>query len=242
MNDTERVQTRVGVWAGALAAFVLLLASGAAYRIAAARLADVSGTIPLPRGTLAALPLTIGRWVGEDLPLSEAVVRVTDTDDYVHRVYQNRGGPGVVSLFLAYGVRFRDLAPHRPEVCYPGAGWTLEGTRTVNLPLEDRSVLSCQLHHFSRGGFDSGAMTVLNYYIVDGEYCRDVLLLRSLAWRFKTDARYVAQIQVACSSRELFGRPDEVVQAFAVDSAPVVQATLADAVNRAMPGDEASAN
>lgn len=232
-SGTEFAQSRPQVWGSALAALALLIGSGAAYRIAAARLADVSGCVPLAPGTLAALPLTIGHWIGEDLPLTEAIVEATDTDDHVNRLYKNHGGPGAVALFIAYGVRFRDLAPHRPEVCYPGSGWTHQATNVIDLPLADGLTLPSQVHHFSRGVLDSEAITVLNYYIVDGRYCHDVSRLRSLAWRFEVDARYVAQIQIASSAGEFFDRSDELVHAFAADSAPVIRAMLEHAVAEA---------
>ncbi len=236
MSGSERADNRGGVGVSAIVAIVLLIGCGAAYRIATARLADVSGCVPLPRGTLEALPTKIGSWVGEDMPLSEVVVEATDTDDHVSRVYTRYGGG--VALFVAYGVRFRDLAPHRPEVCYPGSGWVRQGAEVIDVPLADGSSLAGQLHHFARGAFDSETISVLNYYIVDGRHHQDISRLRSLAWRFEADAKYVAQVQIASSFGEFFDRSDELVKTFAFDAAPVIRALLEEKVAEAMSGRE----
>ncbi len=215
---------------GVIAAIVLLIVSGVAYRVAAGRLSGISGSASLPRGTLSSLAMEIGDWRGGDIALSEQVIRATDTEDHVSRAYVRRGGIDAVSLFLAYGVRFRDLAPHRPEVCYPGAGWTLEGSGEIDVRTAEGSLLPCRIHHFERGGLDGRRMTVLNYYVVAGQWFRDVSLLRSLGWRGTVDATYVAQVQVACAGDSFQNRCDELVRGFAGESGPVIRALLERAV------------
>jgi EpsI family protein len=218
-----------------------LLASGMGYRLLAQYLDRPSDSVPLPRGTLArGLPLQIGGWQGKEVPVEESVLQAADCNDYVSRAYVRRDEP--VRLWIAYGVRARDLTPHRPEVCYPGAGWTLDDTRSVELPLGGGRPLECRLYRFSRGGFGSGEMVVLNYYIVDGQYCPDVSLLRSKAARGTSGIRYMAQVQITSSANgrltpETAGRS---VQAFAADSAQAIRAVMPDAPTagppRAAPG------
>ena len=215
----------------------LMIASGVGYRVAAGHLSGLAGSVVLARGTLNALPMEIGRWIGSDAALDPRIVKATDTDDHVSRKYVRNDGRGGVSLFIAYGVRFRDLMPHRPEVCYTGAGWILEETTQGTLTIKDDLELPYQVHHFGRGGLDARTVTVLNYYIIDGQFCRDVSLLRSQAWRLSTDVRYVAQVQIARSGRGVRNRSTEIVSAFAADSAPVIRKTLEDAVEKAMAGD-----
>lgn len=214
-----------------------MIASGAGYRVAAGRLSGLAGSVVLTRGTLNALPLQIGPWNGSDVAMDERIVNATDTDDHVSRNYMRSDGRGAVSLFIAYGVRIRDLMPHRPEVCYTGAGWTLEETSERTLTIEDGYALPCQVHRFGRGGLVSRSVTVLNYYIIDGQFCKDVSLLRSHAWHLETDVRYVVQVQIASSGRGMRNRAAEIVSAFAADSAPAILRTLEDAVEKAMAGD-----
>jgi EpsI family protein len=190
---------RQPVIVAAVVAGLLMLASGAAYHVLAARLAAPVNTISMPPGALERLPLQIGGWTGQNVPLDEAVVRATDTDAHVSRTYSRYNTSENISLYIAYGVKARDLMPHRPEVCYTGAGWTLTDKSSVELSLGDGMKLPCSAFQFSRGTLHTKKTVVLDYYIVDGQYCRDVSLLRYKAWRGSGTVRYVAQVQIATS-------------------------------------------
>lgn len=215
----------------AIVAASLLLLSGASFRLTAAYLDRPGDSAPLPRGTLTkALAMDLNGWEGRDKPVEESVVEAADCDDCVSRTYTRRGES--VLLWIAYGVRARDLMPHRPEVCYPGAGWTLDDSRPIEVPLGGAQPLDCQVYKFSRAGFGSGDMVVLNYYIVDGQYSPDVSLLRSKASRGTSAVHYMAQVQIVTSAGGR-GNPDaaeESVRAFAADSAKAIRGMMPDAL------------
>jgi len=218
----------------------VLLASGTGYRVLEGYLARPVDSVPMPPGTLARLPMRIGGWVGQNAPMSAAMIRATDTDDLISRRYSRGGGLQSVWLYVAYGVRARDLSPHRPEVCYPGAGWTLEGNRVVELGLGDGSKLPCRIFRFARAGLDARSIVVLNYYIVDGQYCADVSLLRSRLWRGPSAIRYMAQVQITCAASGTFSEDGAIrsVSTFAVESArPILM--LLPSPNKDMSGDGA---
>jgi EpsI family protein len=219
----------------AATAVALLLVSGVGYRLLAGYLNRPTDSVPIPRGTLAkALPLQIGGWQGKEKPVEEAVIEGADCDDYISRTYVR--GNMVVQLWIAYGVRARDLMPHRPEVCYPGNGYTLEDTRPVELPIGGGQQLECRTYQFSRGGFGAGPMTVLNYYIVDGQYSPDVTLLRSKALGGSAGIRYMAQVQIVASGGgAASGAASRSVQAFAVDSAEAIRGLMPDAAKTQPP-------
>lgn len=208
----------------------MLVAGGLGYRALAGVYLRPVSSVPIPRGTLARLPLELGDWIGQDSPLKEVVVRATDTDDHVNRVYRSRDGHDGVAFYVAYGVNLRDLAPHRPEVCYPSAGWTLVGTTVASLPTSEDTDLQCQLHHFRRSGLAAADLTVVNYYIIDDKYCADVSLLRSKALRPTLQARYAAQVQITAPRRSTVALADETAKRFAADSAPFIRKLLRDTV------------
>lgn len=211
----------------------VLLASGAGYHWLAARYARTSQSVPIPAGTLGHLPLGIGDWIGRDVPMDERIIRATDTDDHVNRTYSRPSERQSVSLWVAYGVRFRDLMPHRPEVCYPGNGWTLDEVRNLELKTTDGSPLPCRLLRFSRGALRGERVTVMNYYLLDGQCSPDVAALRDRAWQLKTDLQYVAQVQVACGDAPFLGNAEAAVSDFAVASADSIRGLLAEAVSKA---------
>ena len=177
----------------------VMLVTGIGYRIVAARLAAPVEAITLSDEALARLPMKLGEWTGQEAPMAEEIVEATDTDAHVSRRYSRAGGLDSVWFYIAYGVRARDLMPHRPEVCYTGAGWTLIDRHDVELSLSNGTELPCNIMQFSRGTLNKERVLVLDYYIVDGQYSHDVSLLRSKAWRGSGTVGYVAQVQIVAS-------------------------------------------
>ena len=222
---------RRAVIAATVIVLCLLVLSGVGYRAAAEYVGRPADSQPLPPDALARLPMEIGGWSGSEAPLDEAMARATDTDAHISRRYRRRNGTQSVWAYVAYGVQARDLMPHRPEVCYPLHGWTLRDTRTVQLPLADGTTLECRILRFRRGGLGTGRVTVLNYYIVDGQYCPDVSLLRSKAWHGSRGVRYMAQVQISCSSGGLAGAgaAERSVRDFAIESARAIHGLVPDA-------------
>lgn len=232
MPQTGRTTERMTrSWIAAGVATILLAASGLAYRGIAEQYTRAPESVHIPKGTLGRLPLNIAEWIGHDVRLDDAIVQATDTDDHVNRSYMRRNGQDRVGFFVAYGVRLRDLTPHRPEVCYPGSGWTADGAQVVELQLSNGSLLPCRILRFFRGGLKSSKITVLNFYIVDGQYSPDVALLRSKLWRPDASAQYVAQIQITASADEISDRAGELVKSFAINMAAEIQSLLAEAVS-----------
>jgi EpsI family protein len=182
----------------AIVAAILLLASNTVYSVLYNRLTASVDTIAMTSEDMQKLPLKIGDWAGKEVPLKEEVVVATDTDAHVNRSY-SRFSDHVV-LYIAYGVKARDLMPHRPEVCYTGAGWNLDDKSSAEIPLSSDTNLTYTLMQFSRGGLNAKKTIVLNYYIVDGQYCSDVSLLRSKAWKGSGTIGYVAQVQIVTAA------------------------------------------
>lgn len=222
-------------WAAVLATCAVLLISGTTIRALQAHYRQDIPQVTLTRGTLNSLSLTIEGWRSEEAPLDEAVVRATDTDDHLSRQYHATNAASAVGLYIAYGIRLRDLAPHRPEVCYPSAGWAMEQQNIVEIPLPDGTVLACQMHRFRKTGLNAGSLCVASYYIVDGASCADVSLLRSLQWRKNhaeqsSGPRYSVQVQVAASESATTGDPRETVESFLAQSAIPIRNLIEEAL------------
>ena len=194
-TETSRVN---GVVIAAVVAALLMAALGIGHRVLAARLAAPVNTKPVSSEALEGLPMQIGNWTGQEAPIDDAVVRATDTDAHLSRHYVRHNAESVY-LWIASGVKARDLMPHRPEVCYTGSGWTVMNHDVLEVSLDDERELSCNAYQFSRGSLNNQKVLVLYYYLVDGQYCHDVSLLRSKAWRGSGTVKYVAQIQVVTS-------------------------------------------
>jgi EpsI family protein len=228
MDNDSRLRRPVIV--AAVIASTLMLVFGLTYRVVAARLEGPVDSTPISPDALARFPMQVGDWTGEDVPMDEEIVRATDTDAHLNRRYTHHGGLEAVSFYIASGVKARDLMPHRPEVCYTGSGWTLTDRRSVELPLSGTTKLPCNVMQFSRGALNTQKVVVLDYYLVDGQYCADVSLLRSKAWRGSGTVRYVAQVQVVTPVTEALNATAAVklVSDFTMGSAALTAALFED--------------
>lgn len=215
------------VTAAALAASLLMLTLTLARSAVVGRMYGPDEGAAMDPALLRRLPLQIGDWAGEDAPLNEYVERATGADAHVSRLYSRAGAPGAVYLYAASGLRARALVGHRPEVCYVAAGWTLMDRHSLELPLGGEEKLTSSIFQFSRGGLGGRGMMVLYYYVVDGQYYGDVSLLRSKVWRGSGGVHRAAQVQIAVSTETLTVElAEQLVRAFAVDSAPLIAQLL----------------
>lgn len=226
---------RAGSTPGVIAAILLLVGTGGGYRLLQARYADLADAIQVPPGSLSVIPMRFGDWAGVDILMDPNVIQATDTDDHVNRQYVR--GRDTVNLYVAMGVRIRDLLPHRPEVCYIGAGWNLEGSRLETILLDDGKSFQCQLQEFSRGSLAKDRILVLHYYLVDDQYSPDVSLLRKTAWRFDQGPHYSAQVHLVVPG-DLKGRSAEMVAEFAAVAANPIRDGVMLAVKNAMADSE----
>jgi EpsI family protein len=97
---------------------------------------------------LSQMPETIDGWTARDYPLDDATLAVLGKGDFLNRVYINQhptsanGGssqfavPGSspISLFIGYFPTQRTgQTMHSPQNCLPGAGWTFDSKKYVDI-------------------------------------------------------------------------------------------------------------
>ena len=216
-----------GSHASALVAILSLLVGGLAYRATARYLSSSSESVPLPPGTLDRLSPKIGDWVGRDAPMSDEIVVATDADQILSRVYRRNSSSDKVLLYVAYGLRIRDMMPHRPEVCYVGNGWTRDSAEEAEIVTTMGTKIPCRVLEFQRSVFTAQRITVLNFYVINGEVAPNALRWR-VVWRQPATSGYSAQVQITCS-RASADDAKRIVRAFARDSADSVLDLFPDA-------------
>lgn len=105
---------------------------------------------PLPAGGLDALiPTRIGDW---SLAGSEGIVVAEEGDrprgpydDLLTRIYQSPTSPSVTLLVAYIGSQRANVRLHRPEACYPAAGFALAQRAFVRLRLPGVPAVSAQM-------------------------------------------------------------------------------------------------
>jgi EpsI family protein len=95
---------------------------------------------PKQPSSLASMPLQIGDWKGQDVPVSQATASVLQATEVLLRDYTSADG-AYLGLFIAY---FRDQKYgsqiHSPRHCVPGGGWVVEGLERVPFDLGVRQI------------------------------------------------------------------------------------------------------
>ncbi len=163
--------------------------------------------------------MAIGGWVGEDVPLDEAIVQRTDSDSHVSRRYSRRNGQEAITLYVTCGVNAGELLRHNPENCYSGAGWLLASHRLIELPAADGTMRPCTLFEFARNRLGMERIATLLYLIVDGHHYSDIPAVQWKVWRRHSAVRYAAEIQiitpVGTAGEDI---AEEILRDFAIDS------------------------
>jgi hypothetical protein len=198
MFKQERAKTGVGGASRGIMSIVaaaLLLASGAGYRLLAGRIeAQTSSLLPLNK-PLEAIPLTLGPWSGEDIPLDERVLLEVAMDDkYFNRVYANTSNGQVATVYVGYIGRAHRWLVHRPDICYPAHGLQRSSEKEVALTGPNKVPIPCLLQEFDSAEPMKPSVMVLSTYIVNGRYTNDKHVRN--ATLFTDRPPFIARIQL----------------------------------------------
>lgn len=188
---------------------------------------------PVPRDDAAAasldldslLPREFGDWRVDDA--TEAFVRPAAQQGKVYKVYDqvlertfiNSTGQRIM-VSAAFGrEQSAGMQMHRPEVCYPGGGFQVEGVEPVQLTLAGQTVAATRLHAFLPGRSEP-----ITYWTLLG----DVVVTDSTAFRLR-------QLSFGVRRRLLDGL---LMRVSSIDSQPArayaLQSRFADELVRAM--------
>ncbi len=226
-SSTHRSGRLAGILS-VLTALVLLIGGGGVYRVKEGYYLLLEGAASLPAGSLARLPMRLGDWQGEDVPVRPPF-SLPPAKQVLSRAYVPVGERQGVRLSVGTGIRFRDLVSHRPEAWYPAAGWVLIDEKPLSVPVRDGRSLDCRLTCFQQAGLDSETITVLNGYVGDGRFCPDLAALQQWAESSGHRLRYVAQFQVTCQEMASPTVARQLATDFAQEAGPALVKLLEEA-------------
>ncbi len=119
---------------------------------------------------LSSISEDIDGWVGTDLGIDDETTRVLLAQSFINRIYRDPAGHAI-SLHVANWTNPNTIvaAPHPPDVCYPGAGWSLLDRRTTQfstakgkLPIELILFRKGQQHVVTGHWFRTGIVTYVD--------------------------------------------------------------------------------
>ncbi|NLX05664.1 MAG: exosortase-associated EpsI family protein [Phycisphaerae bacterium] len=178
---------------------VLAVGLGLMNRLVAARVSVAVDQVTPTLRPLADMPMHVGTWRGEDIPLDRHMVKIAREDDCLSRMYVDPRHGRAVWLYIGYIGRVRSWLGHRPDACYVSQGWELRSQRETHVrPASGRAVPATlyEFAHPSRGAVER----VLAIYIVNGAFCDDRSYLkynRRHPNLFGSMGAFLARIQIA---------------------------------------------
>jgi EpsI family protein len=207
----------------------LLIVSGVAYRCAASFLDRVSDTPITLDQPLSSFPMQVGQWKGREVEISASVLKVAGNDDYLSRLYVNESTGKWASVYVAYTARPRTMLGHRPQACYPSAGWISDSSDKSQFTTAGGRDIDCLVHRFHKPAPDSSEVVVINFYILNGTVTNNEDKFAGIKFRTPNidgnAARYVAQVQVSSvvenSVRAAAGEMAELIISFFPDEAEI---------------------
>jgi hypothetical protein len=79
---------------------------------------------PPLRAPLANIPMELGDWAGRDVSVDPRILKESQTDEYINRIYEDRKDPSRrLWLWINYSSHGLNLR-HSPKICLPSGGWT----------------------------------------------------------------------------------------------------------------------
>lgn len=172
--------------------------------------AHLKGEGKTPRKLVVALPLRIGKWIGEDIPQEDNVYEILDTNNVVTRNYvTGEEGEILVGLSIVY---YEDtiLEFHLPEHCYTGAGRKVESRSVEKMVIGGREIEVKKL--IIRDTKSDYKQIVYFWYISGDLHTANVSLvrLRGLKDRIMRKIPRGSYVQITAGS--LTGNPEEIEQ------------------------------
>lgn len=173
-----------------------------------------------------AVPMFIGRWVGQDVDVPREAQTLLRPNAILSRSYSSPGEPAVRVLVVHCGDA-RDMIGHYPPVCYPSSGWKeIEAEQEqAAIVVADRPA-SAQQYCFRFIG-ERGAQTirVFNMFILpDGTITGRIEHINRQSERLAISAQGVAQLQIITSATAPLEQAVAAANEILVGLAPMFEA------------------
>ena len=105
-----------------------------------------------PRLELKQFPTQLGSWTGTDIPIEQDILDILRPSDYLLRIYQNPQKTQYIDLFIPYFLSQRaGEAPHSPQHCLPGSGWTPLENRRITLAMPGHEPFPANRYLIAKG-------------------------------------------------------------------------------------------
>jgi hypothetical protein len=193
---------KIPVWFIWCLTLLLLIFSGVIYRVFASKIINTSISLPVPLNNF---PAVIGSWTGTDMSIPTTTREYMEqnfADEYISRRYINETSKEWADVYIVYcSSRPGGMLGHQPRVCYPGNGWIHDSTEASDFLTNQDKKVNCLIHRFHKPQPSYAEITILNFYVVNGNISTNQSGFSGFSGRkfnfSRNPARYVAQIQIS---------------------------------------------
>ncbi len=149
------------------------------------------------------VPHKIDSWEGVDIPITQDVYEILETDDILLREYRDESGYPVILLIVFSDSKRASF--HPPEICYIGGGSELMGKEFEQLAFDDNSTLDTTKLVVKSGDY----FTTVWYWFVVGNrkignyYWQQLSMLPSL---FSSKKLQSSMVRISVNTNDELGK------------------------------------
>ncbi len=174
-----------------------------------------------------AFPKTVGSWTGHDMIVDKEVRKVLNADKVLTRTYTESEYGNSAGLLIVYRKYGRRDFIHRPEACYPAAGWKIVEREETKIPFNGKNIPAIKVIAEKDNAreiivywFSSGDRTVADYMKQQYMMALDRFQTRKYGWSF---------IRINCPVFDSDNATMDTIRQFARDmSDPIVKTLTTD--------------
>lgn len=143
------------------------------------------------------MPMTIGPWRGQDLPVPPAAVTLLKPNVLIQRRFVNSETGRSAEFLLVQCRDARDMAGHYPPVCYPAHGYESLGGTPREWQVNGKTLPGMEYQYRRMVEGQTFTRMVNNLMILpDGRYVRDMREIRQAAADYLRQFYGATQVQV----------------------------------------------
>jgi hypothetical protein len=173
---------------------------------------------------LSTLPLRLGEWKGEPVPIPPAAVRLLRPTAIMSRCYRDESTGESANLLFVHCSDARDLLGHYPPVCYRARGHSLVSSSQRDWTVAGVLIEGTRYRFAVDGPFARSEMVVDNFMVLpDGRFGRDMESVDRVARDPALRRLGVAEVQVVTAGDIPDARRDEVLRLLTQRMMPLLQ-------------------
>jgi hypothetical protein len=159
------------------------------------------------------IPLHMGSWLGEDVPVPPAAVQLLKPNVIVSRRYTDLRSGRRFDFLLVQCSDIRDILGHYPPVCYRGQGWTTDAAEPGDWETGDLTITGTSYTFERKRQGLPARLVVYNFILLpDGRICRGMDEADEAAQDLRRKYFGAAQVQLVFDGSVPEDVRDEVLQ------------------------------